>query len=72
MIKQFIKITQLVSDRAEILDQNLFLLRQVDDLGREALSHLVSRETESPRCQGDFPGFLVLVKEIVGGRTHVF
>lgn len=32
----------------------------------------MSRETESPRGQLDFPRLLALVKEIAGDRPHVF
>lgn len=69
-IKPFVKVTQLVSDRAKILDQETFLPRQVGD--KLAQSPLASGETESLGYQGDFPRLLALVKEIAGDRTHVF
>lgn len=72
-IKPFVKVTELISDRAKILDQKLYLARQAgDELAGNALSPSTDGETESLGYQGDFPRLLALVKEIAGDRTHVF
>lgn len=72
-IKPSVKVTELTSDRAKILDQKLFLPKQLgDELARNTLSPSADGETESLGCQGDFPRLLALVKEIAGDRTDVF